>query len=182
MRRPTRPWFHLAEPRTGFVLTRSHPNCVAPGKRPYDTIIPAIATKDKMGEPYLSYGVMSGYMQPQGHVQVLLNLVESRLSVQQALDSPRFCIGTGRPLADEESDDRSGAIDSTVFLEESIPASVLEELTRMGHNVTPIAGWARAQFGRGQVIQRVYRGGPEAKRAWAAGGDMRADGLAVAQV
>lgn len=122
-------------------------------------------------------------MQPQGHVQVLLNLVARRLSVQQALDAPRFCIGAGMPPADNEDEGGSaGAIDSSVFLEQGISQSVVDELARMGHKVTPVSGWGRAQFGRGQVIQRIHRGGSGAKKAWAAGSDMRADGQAVAQV
>ncbi|CAO1635805.1 unnamed protein product [Parajaminaea phylloscopi] len=176
--------FTLQNRGAGFVLEEGHPNCVAPGKRPYHTIIPAMATKAKTGELYLSYGVMGGFMQPQGHVQVLLNLVARKLTVQQALDSPRFCIGAGMPPPDEEAKEGSstGAIDSSVFLEEGISKSVVDELSSMGHKVTHVTGWERAQFGRGQVIQRIQKGGPNAKAAWTAGSDQRADGQAVAQI
>jgi gamma-glutamyltranspeptidase / glutathione hydrolase len=122
-------------------------------------------------EIYLSYGVMGGFMQPQGHVQVLLNLLRG-FTVQASLDAPRFCIGAGMP--------DNGAIDSSVFLEEGISEDVVQTLKGMGHNVTLVKGWSRGQFGRGQVIQRIERNG--GKKAWAAGSDPRADGAAVPQV
>ncbi|CAO1632872.1 unnamed protein product [Sympodiomycopsis kandeliae] len=163
--------FTLQNRGAGFVLEEGHPNCVAPGKRPYHTIIPAMATRGD--ELFLNYGVMGGFMQPQGHVQVLLNVLRG-LTVQSALDSPRICLGAGMP------DGGNGTIDSSVFLEDGIDQKVYQELKSMGHNVTLIKGFGRGQFGRGQVIQRIQRG--NGKPAWTAGSDPRADGQAVAQV
>lgn len=122
---------------------------------------------------FLSFGVMGGFMQPQGHVQVILNILRG-LTVQSALDSPRLCLGAGMP------DNGAGTIDSSVFLEDGIDPTVVEQLRAMGHDVSLVKGFARGQFGRGQVIQRIQRG--QGKPAWTAGSDSRADGQAVAQV
>jgi len=121
-------------------------------------------------------------MQPQGHVQVLLSLLHHYHTVQSSLDAPRFCIGSGMPDA--------GPINSDVFLEEGMQEEEVEKLRRLGHKVEVLSGWQRGQFGRGQVIQKVWEKEGSAKReseggrnwSWAAGSDMRADGQAVAQV
>lgn len=165
--------FTLQNRGSGFYLPRgaadaSHPNALKPGKRPYHTIIPALATRASTGELFVSYGVMGGYMQPQGHVQVLLNLLRG-YGAQASLDAPRFCIGAGMP------DQGSVSTSSEVFLEEGIEEGELAKLREMGHTADIVRGWERAQFGRGQVIQRIGE-------AWAAGSDPRADGAAVPQV
>lgn len=124
-----------------FSLDPAHPNALAPGKRPYHTIIPALATEDKSGALLASFGVMGGFMQPQGQVQVLVALIDDGVDPQQALDRPRFCLPDGRAASD-------------VSLEEGVPPTVLQDLARRGHHVTSVAGWGRTEFGRGQIIWR----------------------------
>ena len=154
--------FSLQNRGQGFSLDPQHPNALAPGKRPYHTIIPAMATYAESGELYASFGVMGGFMQPQGHMQVLSALVDDGLDPQAALDLPRFCI---------EPDDPRGA----VSLEEGIPVGVMARLAEMGHPVTPVSGVWRTLFGRGQIIRRD----PASGVLWA-GSDPRADGCAMA--
>jgi len=122
-----------------FSLQEDHPNVLAPGKRPYHTIIPGMATRN--GELYCSFGVMGGFMQPQGHLQVISALVDDNLNPQQALNRPRFCLtnGTG---------------DSVLALEEGIPLKTMAVLAAMGHRVQPVAGRARNVFGDGHIIIR----------------------------
>ncbi|EST04815.1 Gamma-glutamyltranspeptidase [Kalmanozyma brasiliensis GHG001] len=162
--------FTLQNRGAGFTLQDGHPNNVAPRKRPYHTIIPAMATRGD--ELFLSFGVMGGFMQPQGQVQVLMNILHHGFSVQDALDAPRFCIGAG--MAGPE-----GAT-SEVYFEEGVDEGVVEKLRAMGHQVKVVSGWGRFQFGRGQVIQKVANA--SGKLVWAAGSDPRADGQAIAQV
>ncbi|KIS69679.1 uncharacterized protein UMAG_10073 [Mycosarcoma maydis] len=162
--------FTLQNRGAGFTLVDGHPNCVAPRKRPYHTIIPAMATRGD--ELFLSFGVMGGFMQPQGQLQVLLNILHHGFSIQDALDAPRFCIGAG--MVGPE-----GAT-SQVYLEHGVDQAVVDELQRMGHQVNVVNGWGRLQFGRGQVIQKVHN--DVGKLVWAAGSDPRADGQAIAQV
>lgn len=162
--------FTLQNRGAGFTLSEGHPNCVAPRKRPYHTIIPAMATRGD--ELFLSFGVMGGFMQPQGQVQVLMNILHHGFSVQDALDAPRFCIGAG--MAGPE-----GAT-SEVYFEQGVDEAVVKKLEEMGHNVNIVDSWGRFQFGRGQVIQKVQN--QSGKLVWAAGSDPRADGQAIAQI
>jgi gamma-glutamyltranspeptidase / glutathione hydrolase len=159
--------FTLQNRGLGFSHDRSHPNALAPGKRPYHTIIPGMITIDSnntTGIPntlYASFGVMGGYMQPQGHLQVVSALVDDRLDPQAALDRPRFCI-----------DD--GTAGGRVALEEGITLDVLNGLENMGHSVYTVNGQARALFGRGQIILREAITGVRC-----GGSDPRADGCAM---
>ncbi|MFA5896005.1 MAG: gamma-glutamyltransferase [Thermoplasmata archaeon] len=152
--------FSLQNRGHNFSLDPAHPNALAPGKRPYHTIIPAMATRED-GSLYASFGVMGGFMQPQGHVQVLLALVEDGLNPQAALDRPRICLDEGIPGGD-------------VALEEGIPAPMMRELTQMGHRVSFVTGHERALFGRGQIILRDPSSG-----VLCGGSDPRADGCAM---
>jgi len=153
--------FSLQNRGHNFSLDPEHPNALAPGKRPYHTIIPAMATRAADGALYASYGVMGGFMQPQGHVQVLVGLVDDRLDPQAALDQPRFCIDAGEA-------------GGKVSLEEGIPEAVMAELAGMGHPVQAVSGMARSLFGRGQIILRNPDSG-----VLMGGSDPRADGLAM---
>jgi gamma-glutamyltranspeptidase/glutathione hydrolase len=149
-----------------FTLDPEHPNCLAPGKRPYHTIIPAMATRAEpgagdAGELYACFGVMGGYMQPQGHFQVFSRLVDDGLDPQRALDLPRFYLEGGTAAA-------------RVLLEEGIPVEVAAELARRGHAVDFVSGFPRGAFGGGQVITRDANTG-----VLAAGSDPRKDGAAI---
>ena len=156
--------FTLQNRGHNFSLDPAHPNALAPRKRPYHTIIPAMVTCESDNSLYASYGVMGGFMQPQGHVQVLTALVDDGLDPQSALDLPRFCIDV------EESGGR-------VALEEGVPHETFSDLERMGHPVYSVSGYERSLFGRGQVILRDLVTG-----ILTAGSDPRADGCAMALV
>jgi gamma-glutamyltranspeptidase/glutathione hydrolase len=153
--------FTLQNRGHNFSLNPDHPNALAPGKRPYHTIIPAMVTREADDSLYASYGVMGGFMQPQGHVQVLSALVDKGHDPQAALDLPRFCIDV-----DEAGGD--------VAIEDGIPAETMSQLEKMGHPVYGVTGYERALFGRGQVILRDPETG-----VLRAGSDPRADGCAM---
>ena len=174
--------FSLQNRGHNFSLDPAHPNALAPGKRPYHTIIPALATRPGQApggwdssstavptgvavptgeELYASFGVMGGFMQPQGHLQVVVALVDDGLDPQAALDRPRFCVA-------------DGTAGGRLALEEGVPPQVMAELVEMGHPVEAISGYARALFGRGQIILRD----PESGVLWG-GSDPRSDGCAM---
>ena len=147
-----------------FSFEPDHPNALAPGKRPYHTIIPGMLTRAD-GSLYGPFGVMGGFMQPQGHVQVVTGLVDDGLAPQAVIDRPRFCV--------DPVDDSDPANPSKVLLEDGLPATTVARLQAMGHAVMPgIAGFERSRFGRGQVI-RVEADG------LVGGSDPRADGVAL---
>lgn len=160
--------FVLHNRGASFELQQGHPNVIAPQKRPYHTIIPALVTNSSDQSLHTVYGVMGGFMQPQGHVQVLLNMLAFKYNPQAALDAPRFCIGAGTP-------EQGKVLDQTVYLEEGIDEKVAEQLEAMGHQVQIIKGYARALFGRGQVIRCHMEDG---KRVYSGGSDPRGDGAA----
>jgi gamma-glutamyltranspeptidase/glutathione hydrolase len=153
--------FTLQNRGHGFSLDPEHPNALAPNKRPYHTIIPALITHSDTDELFASYGVMGGFMQPQGHMQVAIALIDDGLDPQAALDRARFCI-------------TDGSAGGQVALEKGIPVGVMARLAAMGHQVIPIDGHNRAIFGRGQVILPDRKSGI----LWG-GSDPRADGLAM---
>ena len=160
--------FTLHNRGASFDLQADHPNVFAPNKRPYHTIIPAMVTLPRDGSLHMVYGVMGGYMQPQGHVQVLLNMLAFKHNPQAALDAPRICIGAPAPIQ------RTPSI-QTVFLEQGIAKEVAEELRHLGHQVEFVQGRARKLFGRGQII-RVHV--EEGQRIYSGGSDPRGDGAA----
>ncbi|HYL25900.1 MAG TPA: gamma-glutamyltransferase family protein [Burkholderiales bacterium] len=137
----------------GFVLERGHPNCVGPRKRPYQTIIPAFVTRD--GKPLMSFGVMGGTMQPQGHTQVMVRLADYEQSPQAACDGPRFRFVQGMDVSVEE---------------DGFPHATLEELQRRGHRIVTIDDYN--QFGAAQLIWKLDGG-------YFVASDPRRDGQAV---
>lgn len=153
--------FALQDRGAGFTLEEGLPNTVAPGKRPFHTLIPAFVTKpgatstpDGSGDmPWMSFGVMGGSMQAQGHVQVLLNLLVFGMNIQQAIDAARFRHLGGMRVA----------------LESPISDSVRAALTAMGH---VISDERQTSFGGAQAIIKLPKG-------YAAGSDPRKDGFAA---
>jgi gamma-glutamyltranspeptidase/glutathione hydrolase len=122
-----------------FVLDPAHPNALVGGKRPYHTIIPGMATRD--GELFGPFGVMGGFMQPQGHFQVISAMIDDQLNPQEALDRPRWCLTEGTP-------------DSVLALEDGISFKTMARLAAFGHRVRPVSGDERLLFGSGQIIRR----------------------------
>ncbi|RME41009.1 MAG: gamma-glutamyltransferase [Planctomycetota bacterium] len=147
-----------------FSLQEGHPNVYAPHKRPFHTIIPGFVTRD--GKPFLSFGVMGGDMQPQGHVQILCNIIDFGMNVQEAGDAPRFHhIGSSEPTGTRMTDG------GEVSLESGIPMEVQRELTRRGHRIRFRSGG----FGGYQAIlydakRDVYFGASESRKDGQAAG------------
>jgi gamma-glutamyltranspeptidase/glutathione hydrolase len=162
--------FTLQNRGANFNLSKDHPNVLAPRKRPYHTIIPGLVTNAKDQSLHSVFGVMGGFMQPQGHVQVLLNQEVFGLHPQAALDSPRICIGGGMPDADGKM------TDATIYVEDGIDTRVVEELRALGHSVEQLQGWQRGIFGRGQIIRQHFDDGV---MVWSGASDLRGDGAAA---
>jgi gamma-glutamyltranspeptidase/glutathione hydrolase len=165
--------FTLQNRGANFSLDPAHPNALAPRKRPYHTIIPGLVTNLSDGSLHSVFGVMGGFMQPQGHVQVLLGQLVGGLSPQQALDAPRVCIGSGMA-------DQGDVYDRTVYVEEGMPEETVRGLRELGHNVRVLRGWGgkgRQMFGRGQIIRWTVDE-VDGTGVWSAGSDMRGDGAA----
>jgi len=141
--------FVLQNRGAGFTLEDGHPNQIAPGKRPFHTLIPGFVTKN--GEPLLAFGVMGGSMQPQGHTQLLLNLLVFGMDLQEAIDAPRVRHMGG----------------TRITLEAPIPDRVRLRLWEMGHTIS-----SGGSFGGAQAVLRLPKG-------WAAGSDPRKDGMAA---
>ncbi len=136
-----------------FVLQPGHPNCAGPAKRPYQTIIPGFVTRD--GKPVMSFGVMGGTMQPQGHAQVMVRIADYGQSPQAACDGPRFRFVQGMDVSVEDG---------------GFPTATLEELQRRGHRIVNIDDYN--QFGSAQLIWKLDGG-------YFAASDPRRDGQAV---
>ncbi len=159
----------IVVPGTGFALQNrglmfsmdpSHANVYAPGKRPFHTIIPAFVMKD--GRPFMSFGVMGGDMQPQGHVQVLTNIIDFGMDLQLAGDAPRWRHdGSTMPMADANEYLTDGGV---VLMERGFPDQVVKELAKRGHHVQR----AEDGFGGYQAIMRagngVYHGASESRK------------------
>lgn len=156
--------FALQNRGEAFSLEDDHLNRLEPGKRPFHTIIPAMVTKD--GKPCFSFGVMEGDMQAQGHVQVLINIIDFGMNIQAAGDTARIRhSGSASPTG------RPGAADGgTVFLESGFPDSVRERLKQLGHKL----GDSRGGFGGYQGIWIDWENG-----VLQGASDPRKDGCAV---
>ncbi len=147
-----------------FDLEEGRFNSYAPRKRPFHTIIPGFITKD--GRPFMSFGVMGGAMQPQGHVQIIVNMIDFRMNLQVAGDAPRIRhIGSSQPTGERMSDG------GTVCLETGFPYESIRELTKMGHTVQMRVGG----YGGYQAIlydweNGVYYGASESRKDGQAAG------------
>ncbi len=155
--------FMLQDRGEMFSLEDDHANVYAPGKRPFHTIIPAFVAKD--GQPWMSFGLMGGGMQPQGHVQILVNMIDYGMNVQEAGDAPRWRhSGSSEPTG--PADTNLGV----VYLESGYSTEVIDQLRARGHVVEPGNGG----FGGYQAIRRldngVYAGASEMRKDGAAGG------------
>ncbi len=139
-----------------FALDAAHPNCVAPGKRPFHTIIPAFLTRD--GAPQMSFGVMGGNMQPQGHVQTLVRMLFAGQQPQAACDAPRWKWNRGLDIE----------------VESTMPADTVAALEGRGHRITRGQD-SYMDFGAGQFIWRL---GDPATQGYVAASDARRDGCA----
>jgi gamma-glutamyltranspeptidase/glutathione hydrolase len=141
----------------GFTLDEASPNVVAPGKRPFHTIIPAFLTKD--GAPQMSFGVMGGNMQPQGHLQTLVRMLDYRQNPQTACDAPRWRYDAGLSLD----------------VDPEMPRATVQGLVALGHRIVPLAD-SYQDLGAGQFIWRL---GDPSREGYVAASDSRRDGLAA---
>jgi gamma-glutamyltranspeptidase/glutathione hydrolase len=163
----------MAPPALGFVLQNrgvlfsleeGHPNAYAPHKRPFHTIIPGFVTRD--GYPFMSFGVMGGSMQPQGHVQVLINLFDFGMNLQEAGDAPRIRhTGSSQPSGSKMSDG------GWVNVESGISPETIQELEKRGHQIR----YRKMSYGGYQAIIRdrekgIYIGASESRKDGQAAG------------
>ena len=135
----------------GFVLNARHPNALKGGKRPFHTIIPALALKDQ--KPWLAFGVMGGDFQPVGQTHALTNIVDYGMDAQEAVDCPRAFL-----------------FDGVLSVEHGVPADARERLAAMGHKVA----LAPEPLGGSQLVMKDFAGG-----TWIGGSDPRKDGCAL---
>jgi gamma-glutamyltranspeptidase/glutathione hydrolase len=146
-----------------FSLSEGHANVYAPGKRPFHTIIPAFITKN--GKPLISFGVMGGDMQPQGHAQIVVNLVDFKMNLQEAGDAPRIHhIGSSEPTGEQMTDG------GTLLLENGFRWEVIQKLLSMGHKVQ----WDLGGYGGYQAIMR-----DDKNKVWYGASESRKDGQAA---
>ena len=147
-----------------FSLDPNHINCFEPGKRPFHTIIPAFITKD--GKPFMSFGVMGGAMQPQGHAQIVMNTVDFGMNLQEAGDAPRIRhTGSSQPTGEKMSDG------GKVHLESEFKPETVRELIKMGHKIEPsVGGYGGYQAIRYDAELDVYFAASESRKDGMASG------------
>ena len=161
---PTRLGFVLQDRGEMFSLKDGHPNIFEPGKRPFHTIIPCFVTKD--GKPYLSFGVMGGGMQPQGHVQVLVNIIDFGMNLQEAGDAPRIQHEGSSEPTDELMTDGG-----TVYLETGFEDQEIKKLLAKGHRISrTIDGYGGYQAIMYDSKNGVYIGASESRKDGQAAG------------
>jgi len=160
---PTGLGFVLQDRGEMFSLQEGHNNVYSAGKRPFHTIIPAFITKN--GKPYISFGVMGGDMQPQGHAQIVVNIIDFKMNLQEAGDAPRIHhIGSSEPTGQQMTD---GGI---LLLENGFRWEVIQKLLRMGHTVQ----WDLGGYGGYQAIMW-----DEKNEVWFGASESRKDGQAA---
>lgn len=160
---PTGLGFVLQDRGEMFSLDNGHANVYAPGKRPFHTIIPGFITKN--GKPWISFGVMGGDMQPQGHAQVIINLIDFKMNLQEAGDAPRiYHSGSSEPTGQQMAD---GGI---LYLENGFRWEVIQKLLSMGHRVE----WNLGGYGGYQAIMR-----DDKNKVWYGASESRKDGQAA---
>lgn len=159
---PTGLGFILQDRGEMFSLDPGHANAYAPGKRPFHTIIPGFITKN--GKPWISFGVMGGDMQPQGHAQIIVNLIDFKMNLQEAGDAPRiYHTGSSEPTGQVMTE---GGI---LYLESGIRWEEIRQLLTMGHNVQ----WNLGSYGGYQAIMW-----DEKNKVWYGASESRKDGQA----
>jgi len=160
---PTGLGFILQDRGEMFSLDPGHANVYAPGKRPFHTIIPGFITKN--GKPWISFGVMGGDMQPQGHAQVIINLIDFKMNLQEAGDAPRiYHTGSSEPTGEVMT---SGGV---LYLENGFRWEEIQKLLSMGHNVQ----WNLGGYGGYQAILW-----DEKNKVWYGASESRKDGQAA---
>ncbi len=161
---PTGLGFILQDRGELFSLEKDHFNSYAPAKRPFHTIIPAFVTKND--KPWLSFGLMGGAMQPQGHVQIIVNLIDFGMNFQEAGDAPRIeHLGSSQPTGSKMTDG------GTLYLESGFDYEVIRALMGRGHKI----GWINGAYGGYQAIHwdevnNVYIGASESRKDGQAAG------------
>lgn len=160
--------FPLQNRGGGFATDPGHPNTYAPRKRPYHTLTCPILTDATDDSLIACYGCMGKHMQPQGHVQLLMNMLAFNMNPQQAVDAPRIAIEV---LGESE---KGKAVDR-VFVEDGISEDVVDRLRELGHECVKVESFARKFFGRGQIIRQAF----DEQRIYSAGSEPRSDGMAM---
>ena len=147
-----------------FHMDEDHANVYEPGKRPFHTIIPAFITKD--GKPWVSFGLMGGAMQPQGHAQIVINLVDFGMNLQEAGDAPRIRHGgSSQPTGGKMTNG------GTLYLESGIQWDELQKLLMMGHKIQwDLGGYGGYQAILWDAVNKVYYGASESRKDGQAAG------------
>jgi len=161
---PTKLGFILQDRGQLFSLDKSHNNALEPGKRPFHTIIPAFITKE--GKPYVSFGLMGGGMQPQGHAQIVINLIDFDMNLQEAGDAPRMLhTGSSQPTGVRMEDG------GTLFLESGFSREVIRNLMKFGHNIKhTVGGFGGYQAIMWDDLRKIYFGASESRKDGQAAG------------